>query len=47
MIDNMTKLAMAKERYRVLSNRGDKNEKSPGVLKKLARQIRNLEKEVS
>ena len=45
-MDKTIKLAIMKERYNVLENRGDKNVKAPGVLKRLARSIRNLEKEI-
>ena len=37
------KLAIVKDRYNKLKN-SDKNIKCPGVTRKLARQIRNLEK---
>lgn len=37
------KLAITKDRYNKLKN-SDKNIKCPGVMRKLARQIRNLEK---
>ena len=39
---NEQKLALMENRYLVLSNRADKNVKSPGTLKKLKRKIRNL-----
>lgn len=39
------KLALMKNRYNVLSNREEKNVKAPGVLCKLARQIRAMERE--
>ncbi len=40
------KLLILKNRLHVLSGRGDKNLKCPGVVKKLKRQIRNLETEL-
>lgn len=45
-MDKTIKLAMVKERYSVLENRKGKNEKCPGVLRKLSRSIRNMEKEI-
>lgn len=38
------KLALMKNRYKVMAGRGDKNIKCGGVMRKLTRQIRNLEK---
>ena len=44
---NTDKLALAKARLTLLSTgRGDKNFKSPGVVRKIKRQIRNLEKKI-
>jgi hypothetical protein len=40
-------LAMAQRRLDLLKNRGDKNFKCPGVVRKLSRQIRNLERELA
>lgn len=40
------RLLILKNRLHVLSNRGDKNLKCPGVIRKLTRQIRNLESEL-
>ena len=45
MIALANKLAITKDRYNRLSNT-TKNIKCPGVLRKLRRQIRNLEREV-
>lgn len=42
MINNEMKLAILKDRYNKLTE-NNKNVKSTGVLKKLARQIRNME----
>lgn len=41
------KLAMAQRRLGLLKNRGDKNLKCPGVVRKISRQIRNLERELA
>ena len=41
------KLVMAQRRLDLLKNRGDKNFKCPGVVRKLSRQIRNLERELA
>ena len=41
------KLALAQRRLDLLKNRGDKNFKCPGVLRKISRQIRNLERELA
>ena len=43
MMTNEAKLAVMKDRANKLANRGNKNIKAPGVLKKLTRQIRNAE----
>lgn len=40
------KLIAKTNRLNTLKNRGNKNIKCPGVVKKLTREIRNLEKEV-
>ena len=40
------KLLILKNRLHVFSGRGDKNLKCPGVIRKLTRQIRNLEAEL-
>lgn len=41
------KLLAKRNRLNTLKNRGDKNIKCPGVVKKLMREIRNLEQEVN
>lgn len=41
---NEMKLATKQNRLNELLNRGEKNFKCPGVVRKLKRQIRNLEK---
>lgn len=38
------KLMLAKRRLGILQGRGDRNIKCPGVMRKLRREIRNLEK---
>lgn len=43
---NKDKLSAKKNRLNTLKNRGNKNIKCPGVIKKLTREIRNLEQEV-
>lgn len=44
---NVDKLALAKARLVLLSTgRGDKNFKSGGCIRKIKRQIRNLEKKI-
>ena len=40
------KLALMKNRYNTLAERGDKNIKAPGVLKGLKREIRSLETQI-
>jgi hypothetical protein len=45
MINKEFKILDLKNRIHKLANAGDKNTKSPGVLKKLKRQLRNLTKD--
>ena len=46
-ISREARLVMAQSRLNVLKNRGDKNLKCPGVIRKITRQIRNLERELA
>lgn len=43
---DIQKLAVMKDRLKQMQGRGDKNIKCGGCVKKLARQIRNMEKNI-
>lgn len=43
MMNSNDRLNLLKDRINKLENRRDKNVKQPGVLKKLRRQLRNME----